>query len=666
MRNPKYVIVPGTRWHVVRSAGTRIGLLVCLLLFAGTALSGCKKKKGDDKKQATVSEKTTSSELKSEAKAGAEIFKKKCVSCHTIGNGDMTGPDLKNLHERRERKWLVRWLENTSKMLQSDETAKKMLEEFNNVPMPDQNLSKEEIDQVLAHIKLESQSGESADDEQLETADEINDRPIKEFVSSECGGCHNPKRTGATGPDITKKRLAEGTDKLNPMTRKALIATIAHGRPGTSMPAWSTARNPIMEPLQQPEINAIATYLLNEAAPEEFEFGMDKIKESHEVLVEKSEQPDEPTHDYRVDDLLLVTEREDFGMAVVDGDKLEIVAHLEAGARAHGYTFDPEGRYAYNLGRDGWLYKYDLYTLKAVRRVRVGMDARGIAISDDGKYLLTGMYIPTQAVMVDADTLEPLKVIDTHDVKGPSGKKVDSRICSVNDVSPKKVGPYFLMALKEGGQVWRINYEKKGFPVEQVLNVGKILHDGFLSPDNKRFFIASQNSNHVASVDVETMEIEKKIATGKKPHPGPGATWEADGTTYAATPHIGDSKNVVWDVDSLEIAGEVSSGSPGLFVRTNKHMKYVWFDSLYDPKSEEITVHKKEKPFEVVQRITDGTQTLHPEPDADGDYVFVSDWKEEVVRVYDDETLELVKTLKDVTTPTGIFSVSRRHETEGH
>ena len=64
--------------------------------------------------------------------------------------------------------------------------------------------------------------------------------------------------------------------------------------------------------------------------------------------------------------------------------------------------------------------------------------------------------------------------------------------------------------------------------------------------------------------------------------------------------------------------------------------------------------------------ITDGTQTLHPEPDADGDYVFVSDWREGVVRVYDDETLELVKTITGLETPTGIFSSSRAYEREGH
>ncbi|WP_084594260.1 nitrite reductase [Arhodomonas aquaeolei] len=510
-------------------------------------------------------------------------------------------------------------------------------------------------------------------------AETINGRPVKAFVSSECGGCHNPKRTGATGPNITQQRLREGigdgeggfkTSKitgrpLTPFNEQAIFMTVKHGRTGTSMPAWGTDSNPIGKALSDAEIRAVTDYLWNNAAPKRFYWSREKMEDSLEVLVPKSEQPAEPTHDHPVDNLLLATEREYFSVAVIDGDSFEVVAHLKAGARAHGYTFSPDGRYAYNLGRDGWLYKYDLYSLKPVRRIRLGLDARGIAISDDGRYIMTGMYIPTQAVMVDADTLEPVKVIDTHGVAAITGGKVDSRICSVNDVKPS-VGPYFLLALKEAGQIWRVNYDKPGFPVKKVGNVGKILHDGFLRPDNKVFFLASQNSNHVAALDVESMEILAKIETGTKPHPGPGAVWREDGVEYAATPHIGEGKNVIWNDHTFEVVGEVPSGGPGLFVRAREDMKYVWFDSVFPPASNEITVHERKPPFKVVKRINEGTMTLHPEPDADGSHVFVSDWKEGVIRVYDDETLEKVATITDVRTPTGIFSVSRAHHHEGH
>lgn len=498
-------------------------------------------------------------------------------------------------------------------------------------------------------------------------AKDIKGRAVVDFVSSECGGCHNPKLTGATGPNITMDRLRHGSTAKNagrftyPFSEEAVFATVKAGRPGTSMPTWGSDANPIGVALTEAEIKAIAQHVYNVPPPKDFHWGMaDMMKTLQNV---KPQTGVKPAKD--VDDLLLVTERENFSVAVINAKTQEVVAHLPAGARAHGYTFSPDGSSAYNLGRDGWLYKYDLKTLQAVKKVRLGLDARGIAISDDGNYLLTGMYIPTQAVIVNAHTLKPLKLIDTHHVKNPDGDYVDSRICTVNDVSPK-VGSYFLMALKEAGQVWRIDWSKPDFPVTKVTHVGKILHDGFLTPNNKTFYLASQSSNWMAAIDVASMKIIKQIKTGIKPHPGPGAVWVEDGVEYAATPHIGEGKATIWRTDTNEIVGEVKSEAPGLFIRATPNMKYVWFDSVFPPKPNEITVFERKPPFKLVKHINDGTQTVHPEPDKDGKFVYVSDWKENVVRVYNDETLALVKTITGIKTPTGIFGVHRRNEPGGH
>ncbi len=501
----------------------------------------------------------------------------------------------------------------------------------------------------------------------------VRGRSIVEFVSSECGGCHNPKLTGATGPNITMDRLRHGLKGkaakkagrfVYPFPEEAIYETVRSGRPGTSMPAWATDSNPIGVKLTNEEIKAIVQHIYNTPPPKDFKWTKAQMMATLQDV--KPSENGTVTPPDNVDDLLFVTERENFSVAVINTKSQSVVAHLPAGARAHGYTFSPDGRFGYNLGRDGWLYKYNLKTLQAEKKVRLGLDARGIAVSDDGKYLLTGMYIPTQAVVVDALTLKPLKVIDTHHVKDPDGDYVDSRICSVNDVDPNKVGPYFLMALKEGGQVWRIDWSKPDFPVSKVANVGKILHDGFLDDDNKTFYLASQSSNWVAAIDVGSMKIIKKIKTGKKPHPGEGAVWTEDGVEYAATPHIGEGKVSIWRTDNNNIVGTVGTDAPGLFIRAAKNMKYVWADSIFPPNPSEITVFERKPPFKTVKHINDGTLTVHPEPDNEGKFVYISDWKENVVRVYNDETLKLVKTIKGIKTPTGIFAVHRRHETEGH
>lgn len=375
------------------------------------------------------------------------------------------------------------------------------------------------------------------------------------------------------------------------------------------------------------------------------------IMDSRSVMIQEDELPSSPTHSHRVDDLLFVTESSYSRIAVIDGDTLSLAGRLESGYRAHGYTFSNDGRFAYNLGRDGWLYRYDLYSLKPIAKIRVGIDARGIAISNDDKYIIAGLYIPKGAVILDAKTLEFVKYIDTSDI--------NSRVCSVNDMQG-----YFFIALKEAGEVWRIDYTSSSFDISKALNVGTMLHDGYFSNDNKTYFIASKE--HLAAIDTDSMQIKAKLHTGILPHPGSAAAWQIGDNEYSSVTHLGEGKSTIFDVNSLEIVGSVAASSGGMDSRTTPDMKYVWFDTMFSPAKNEITVHEKEPPFNIVKVINDGVYTLHPEPDADGDYVFISDWDANKIRVYDDETLELVKTIDNIMTPTGIFSTYRVKEKLGH
>ena len=71
------------------------------------------------------------------AQAPADEFKKLCISCHTIGGGRIVGPDLKDVHERKDRAWLVRFIADPQSMLASgDAYALKLKEEARGVIMP--------------------------------------------------------------------------------------------------------------------------------------------------------------------------------------------------------------------------------------------------------------------------------------------------------------------------------------------------------------------------------------------------------------------------------------------------------------------------------------------------------------------------------------------------
>jgi nitrite reductase (NO-forming) len=83
---------------------------------------------------------------------GKQDFESKCLACHSIGQGKKLGPDLAGLTKRRTDAWLTAWLTSPEKMLASDADAKAMLKEYNNIPMPNQNLTGTEIQQYLVYF----------------------------------------------------------------------------------------------------------------------------------------------------------------------------------------------------------------------------------------------------------------------------------------------------------------------------------------------------------------------------------------------------------------------------------------------------------------------------------------------------------------------------------
>jgi mono/diheme cytochrome c family protein len=77
-----------------------------------------------------------------------------CGGCHGIGK-KMAGPDLAGVEMRRSREWLNRWLKETDVMLASDSTAMAMMQEWNGIRMPKQNLTDGDIEAILAYMRAE-------------------------------------------------------------------------------------------------------------------------------------------------------------------------------------------------------------------------------------------------------------------------------------------------------------------------------------------------------------------------------------------------------------------------------------------------------------------------------------------------------------------------------
>jgi len=83
----------------------------------------------------------------------AKEFQMKCAICHKIGGGKLIGPDLKGVTKKRKKDWIVKFIMKPDEMVKTDPEAKKLFKEYNNVPMTNYNLTKEQSEALYDYIK---------------------------------------------------------------------------------------------------------------------------------------------------------------------------------------------------------------------------------------------------------------------------------------------------------------------------------------------------------------------------------------------------------------------------------------------------------------------------------------------------------------------------------
>lgn len=73
----------------------------------------------------------------SNAQDADQFFHHNCAMCHTIGGGHLIGPDLEGVTKRKDRAWLVRFLQNPSEMIDSgDPYAAQLKQDAHAIVMP--------------------------------------------------------------------------------------------------------------------------------------------------------------------------------------------------------------------------------------------------------------------------------------------------------------------------------------------------------------------------------------------------------------------------------------------------------------------------------------------------------------------------------------------------
>jgi nitrite reductase (NO-forming) / hydroxylamine reductase len=475
----------------------------------------------------------------------------------------------------------------------------------------------------------------------------------EEIYQENCASCHGADYGGYLAPALN-------ATTLKGRSPTALRSVVMTGSFDTLMP-------PFYGKLSDDEIRGVIKHLQATPKQPNPSWTLEDSKKSLKVYIkDESSLPSKPS--YAIDDinnLIGVAARGKYGRG--EGSKavfINSVSHqkvgeVATGSAAHIIEFNPANpRWAYVKTDTAEIFKIDLYSMQAVRSVKTGYNGPGIGISRDGKYLMAGSFVPHNVTLFDADTLEPLKTWELEGID-PDGKQVSSD-------SGMIIGtPYadiMAVALENAGQVWVVDLKKDGFPITRIENVGRHLHDAFLTHGGKKLMIASYDDSIVAAIDLEKRQIIKKLQAGCVPHVGGGSAVVVDGRTLGFGTNFGDcDKTVVsvWDLDKMEVVKQVPVAGGTESPAAHANAPYVAVDIISkDRRARTIQLIDK-KSLEVVKTLDVGGHAYFPEYSADGKFLYVSaGYTGDEVVVYDANSLHKVASI-GMESPAGIFSRGR-------
>jgi nitrite reductase (NO-forming)/hydroxylamine reductase len=283
-----------------------------------------------------------------------------------------------------------------------------------------------------------------------------------------CAGCHGVLRKGATGkpltPDIT---LGKGTEYLK--------VFIGYGSPA-GMPNWGSSGQ-----LTEAEVDLMARYV-QQTPPTPPEFGMKEMEASWKDIIPPAQRPKKKMNDYKIDNIFSVTLRDAGEIALIDGDSKKIVNIVKTGYAVHISRLSASGRYLYVIGRDAKINLIDLWLPKPdnVAEIKIGLEARSVETSKykgyEDKYAIAGSYWPPQYVIMEGDSLKPLKIVSTRGMTvDPQEFHPEPRVASI---VASHFHPEFIVNAKETGKINLVNYQDlKNLKVTSI-DSARFLHDG--------------------------------------------------------------------------------------------------------------------------------------------------------------------------------------------
>lgn len=397
-----------------------------------------------------------------------------------------------------------------------------------------------------------------------------------------CAECHGADRLGRQGPALLPQNLKR-------LRKKRALRVIANGRAATQMP-------PFGKLLSKSKISALADFIFTPLAKQPV-WGKKEIDASRNIAVEVDHYIKKPMYDADPLNLFVVVESGDHHVTILNGDTFKPIHRFKSRFSLHGGPkFTPDGRYVFFGSRDGWVTKFDLYTLEVLAEVRAGINTRNIALSPDGSSIVVANYLPHSLVILDSTSFEVEKIFDVRSAEGES-----SRVSAVYQ-APKRNS--LIVALKDVPEIWEITL--KGGPRLRRIKINEPLDDFFFDQSYRHLLGSSRDGKSAVVIDIEAGKQITRIALPGLPHLGSGITWTYKGRRVMATPHLKEAKVSIIDLSDWSIIKTLKTKGPGFFMRSHEKSPYVWTDVFFGPNRDLIHVIDK--------RTLKIVKTLKPAP----------------------------------------------------
>ena len=457
---------------------------------------------------------------------------------------------------------------------------------------------------------------------------------VGEIYKTHCAECHGEDRLGRLGPALLPQNLKR-------LRKKRAVGVIANGRAATQMPAFG-------ETLDKSEIAALSEFIFT-PLPQQPVWGEKEIDSTRNIAIEVDKYIKKPFYKSDPLNLFVVVESGDHHVTILDGDTFEPIHRFKSRFALHGGPkFTPDGRYVFFGSRDGWVTKFDLYTLEILAEARAGINTRNIAISPNGSSLAVANYLPHSLVILNSTDLSVEKIFDVRSLDGES-----SRVSAVYQAPQRKS---FIAALKDVPEIWEIKLGKG--PKLRRMKISEPLDDFFFDQKYQHLIGSSRDGKSAMVIDIDAAKPVTRIALPGLPHLGSGISWLYEGRQVMATPHLKESKVSVIDLNDWSILKTLETKGPGFFMRSHEKSRYAWTDVFFGPNRDLLHIIDKST-LEIVKTLkpAPGKTAAHVEFDRDGSHAIVSIWeKDGAIVIYDAATLEEVKRIP-MSKPSGKYNV---------